>query len=149
MGPERYGHDPIDALGEVNPLRDEFEGRLIRMAAEMKMPVLGICRGIQSMNVAMGGTLWQDVPSQYRTADGEKGIAHSQSRSDFYTSHRVCIENAITNGIVATDDCMLAESYGQKVKLVETGKENIKITYKEDIEIAEAILTVKGEVTEE
>ena len=63
--------------------------------------------------------------------------------------YRVCIENAITNGIVATDDCMLAESYGQKVKLVETGKENIKITYKEDIEIAEAILTVKGEVTEE
>lgn len=93
VGPERYGHDPIDALGEVNPLRDDFEGRLIRMAAEMKMPVLGICRGIQSMNVAMGGTLWQDVPSQYRTAEGECGVAHSQTRSDFYTSHRVNIEN--------------------------------------------------------
>lgn len=92
VSPDRYGHDPIDELGEVNPLRDEFEGRLVRMAAEMQMPVLGICRGIQSINVAMGGTLWQDVPSQYRTAGGAKGIAHSQTRADFYPSHRVLIE---------------------------------------------------------
>ncbi len=92
VAPDRYGHDPIDELGEVNPLRDDFEGRLVRMAAEMKMPVLGICRGIQSINVAMGGTLWQDVPSQYRTAEGRKGIAHSQTRADFYPSHRVTIE---------------------------------------------------------
>lgn len=92
VSPDRYGHDPIDELGEVNPLRDDFEGRLVRMAAEMEMPVLGICRGIQSINVAMGGTLWQDVPSQYRTAEGTKGIAHSQTRADFYTSHRVLVE---------------------------------------------------------
>lgn len=92
VSPDRYGHDPIDELGEVCPLRDDFEGRLVRMAAEMQMPVLGICRGIQSINVAMGGTLWQDVPSQYRTAEGTKGIAHSQTRADFYTSHRVLIE---------------------------------------------------------
>ena len=92
VDPNRYGHDPIDALGEVNPLRDEFEGRLLRMAVEMKMPVLGICRGIQSINVAMGGTLWQDLPSQYRTAEGKAGVAHSQTRADYYTSHRVLIE---------------------------------------------------------
>ncbi len=92
VAPDRYGQDPIDELGEVTPLRDEFEERLVRMAAQMQMPVLGICRGIQSMNVAMGGTLWQDVPSQYRTCEGVKGIAHSQTRADFYPSHRVLIE---------------------------------------------------------
>lgn len=92
VAPDRYGHDPINELGEVNPLRDDFEGRLVRMAAERRMPVLGICRGIQSMNVAMGGTLWQDIPSQYRTGTGEKGLAHSQTRADRYTSHRVVIE---------------------------------------------------------
>lgn len=91
VAPEMYGHDPINELGEVNPLRDDFEMRLARMAAERRMPVLGICRGIQSLNVAMGGTLWQDIPSQYRTAAGEKGLAHSQRRADFYTSHRVVI----------------------------------------------------------
>ena len=92
VDPLLYGHDPIDALGDVNPVRDAFEGRLLRMAAERKMPVLGICRGIQSINVAMGGTLWQDLPSQYRTAEGKHGVAHSQTRADFYTSHRVMIE---------------------------------------------------------
>lgn len=89
VAPERYGHDPVDELGEVSPLRDDFECRLVRLAVQRRMPVLGICRGIQSLNVAMGGTLWQDISSQYRTASGEKGLAHSQRRSDFYTSHRV------------------------------------------------------------
>ena len=92
VSPDLYGHEPINALGEVNPLRDDFEGRLVRMAAQMNMPVLGICRGIQSMNVALGGILWQDVPSQYHRPDGEEGLAHSQTRADFYTSHRVKIE---------------------------------------------------------
>ena len=59
--------------------------------------------------------------------------------------YRVCIENAKDKCITATDDCMLAEAYGQKVKLVETGKENIKITYKEDVVLAEAILRARGE----
>ena len=92
VSPDCYGHEPINALGDVNPLRDDFEGRLVRMAVEMKMPVLGICRGVQSMNVAMGGTLWQDVPSQFERTDGKPGLAHSQTRLDFYTSHRVRIE---------------------------------------------------------
>jgi len=110
VAPDRYGHDPIDELGEVNPLRDHFEGRLVRMAASREMPVLGICRGIQSMNVAMGGTLWQDVPSQYRTPEGKKGLAHSQTRADFYTSHRVTIEA----------DTLLHKLVGQKEIWVNT-----------------------------
>jgi 2-C-methyl-D-erythritol 4-phosphate cytidylyltransferase len=59
--------------------------------------------------------------------------------------YRVCIDNAKERCITATDDCMLAEAYGQRVKLVETGKQNIKITYKEDIRLAEAILKSRGD----
>lgn len=92
VAPDCYGHEPTNELGEVNPLRDHFEGRLVRLAAQMKMPVLGICRGIQSINAAMGGTLWQDVPSQFQRTDGKQKLAHSQTRADFYTSHRVRIE---------------------------------------------------------
>lgn len=91
VSPDRYGHEPINELGEVNPLRDEFEGRLVRMAVAREMPVFGICRGIQSMNVAMGGTLWQDVPSQFHRTDGKPSLAHSQTRADYYTSHSVNI----------------------------------------------------------
>lgn len=92
VAPERYGHEPINELGDVNPLRDEFEIRLVRFAVERQMPVLGICRGIQSLNVALGGTLWQDLPSQYSRADGKEKLAHYQRREDHYTSHAVNAE---------------------------------------------------------
>ena len=122
VSPDRYGHDPIDELGEVCPLRDDFEGRLVRMAAEMQMPVLGICRGIQSINVAMGGTLWQDVPSQYRTAEGTKGIAHSQTRADFYTSHRVLIkEHSMLMQVIGQSEIRVNSFHHQGVRDVAPG----------------------------
>jgi putative glutamine amidotransferase len=62
--PHRYGQDPHPALGEVNPPRDEMELAATRSALDRGMPVLAVCRGIQLLNVAMGGTLWQDIPAQ-------------------------------------------------------------------------------------
>ena len=56
-----------------------------------------------------------------------------------------CAYNAKENEIEATDDCMLIEAAGFKVKLVETGKFNIKITLKEDIALAESILALREE----
>lgn len=117
VSPDRYGHEPINALGEVNPLRDDFEGRLVRMAAQMNMPVLGICRGIQSMNVALGGTLWQDVPSQYHRPDGKEGLAHSQTRADFYTSHRVKIEKGtLLSRVIGEEEIWVNTFHHQAVR---------------------------------
>ena len=59
--------------------------------------------------------------------------------------YMVSAYTAKSKGFVATDDCMLAENAGFKVKLVDTGKENIKITVKDDIVLAEHILTARGE----
>ena len=59
-----YGEEPLRALGEIVPERDEFDIMLIRMAVAKGLPVLGICRGEQLMNVAFGGALYQDSPSQ-------------------------------------------------------------------------------------
>ena len=59
--------------------------------------------------------------------------------------YMVCAYNAKEKGVEVTDDCALAEFSGFKVKLVETGKENIKITVKEDIELAKQILLSRGE----
>lgn len=50
-----------------NPLRDEFELAIIRLAAQRKMPMLGICRGLQIMNVALGGSLYQDINDEQGT----------------------------------------------------------------------------------
>ena len=60
-------------------------------------------------------------------------------------TYKVSAYNARQKGIEATDDCMLLEKAGFKVKLVDTGKENIKITVKEDIDYAEYIISKRGE----
>ena len=51
-----------------NPLRDEFELALIKLAAQRKMPMLGVCRGLQIMNIALGGSLYQDINDEQGTA---------------------------------------------------------------------------------
>jgi len=62
--PEEYGERPIPELGAVDRARDRLELALLRRAVAGDRPVLAICRGVQALNVAMGGTLYQDLPAQ-------------------------------------------------------------------------------------
>jgi putative glutamine amidotransferase len=59
--PLRYGQEPHSLLAATEPQRDEFELALVRGALARGLPVLGMCRGVQMLNVALGGTLVQDV----------------------------------------------------------------------------------------
>ena len=65
IAPSLYGEEPHPALGEVDAGRDMFELALFAMARQRGLPVLGICRGFQLVNVGLGGTLWQDLPSEH------------------------------------------------------------------------------------
>ena len=64
VDPSRYGATPHPELGPINCARDETELALLARARELGMPTLAICRGIQVVNVGLGGTLVQDLPSQ-------------------------------------------------------------------------------------
>ena len=66
--PARYGEKPDPKLGKVNLRRDAWEFALVAEARKRRLPILGICRGCQVLNVAFGGTLWQDLPSQKKGA---------------------------------------------------------------------------------
>ncbi len=62
--PSLYGQAPSEHLGPLQPKRDELDSVLFRTAYDWDMPVFGICRGMQFINVSLGGTLYQDLPTQ-------------------------------------------------------------------------------------
>jgi putative glutamine amidotransferase len=64
VAPQRYGAQPHPRLGDVDPVRDAAELALIAAARSRRIPILAICRGIQILNVALGGTLYQDLDSE-------------------------------------------------------------------------------------
>ena len=64
VAPRRYKAKPSPRLGEVNLRRDGWEFLLLDEAVKRSLPVIGICRGCQLINVYFGGTLWQDLPSE-------------------------------------------------------------------------------------
>jgi putative glutamine amidotransferase len=68
VDPSRYGATPHPELGPINCARDETELALLARARELGIPTLAICRGIQVVNVGLGGTLVQDLPSQRQDA---------------------------------------------------------------------------------
>ena len=64
VAPARYGETPHETVVDAEPARDEFEIGIARAARERQLPIFAICRGIQLLNVAFGGTLVQDIPSE-------------------------------------------------------------------------------------
>lgn len=84
--PAYYGDTPDEKLEEVSPARDTFDLMILKMATDRNIPILGICRGLQLMNVAFGGTLYQDLPTQHPSA-----INHRQKESGTIPTHPVSI----------------------------------------------------------
>ena len=64
MDPAAYGESAGPGLGRIDPARDRVELQLTRWAIEDHKPILGLCRGLQVINVARGGTLYQDIQAE-------------------------------------------------------------------------------------
>lgn len=103
MAPASYGESPLEERWSGDPARDQYELALFEHALDRRMPILGVCRGAQVINVARGGTLYQDLETQL-----EGGRLHrDRSRYDELT-HRVEFE----------PDSHLAELYSEPGGLV-------------------------------
>ena len=88
INPLYLGEEPVKELHSINPRRDRQELLLAKLAADRQIPILGICRGIQVMNAAFGGSLYQDIHVQMEG----KRIKHDQDLGRGYASHTVRLE---------------------------------------------------------
>jgi putative glutamine amidotransferase len=122
--PARYGEAP-HATTVAEPGRDEFEIGLIRAARGRQLPLLAICRGIQVLNVACGGTLVQDIPSYIHGA-----LAHSlpcPPNQPSSLAHEVWIEKdsllsrLMRERLADADTCEVNSRHHQAVKAVAPG----------------------------
>jgi putative glutamine amidotransferase len=88
VDPSRYAAPAHPALGDVDPALDAADLALARWAFEDGKPLLGLCRGLQVINVAFGGTLYQDLPSER-----PNGLDHATRPPDRYRPvHEVALE---------------------------------------------------------
>lgn len=87
VAPERYGQERHPMLGPVDEVRDEMELTLAEWALRDDLPLLGICRGIQVLAVAAGGSLYQDLASQVPSTGGHTGRGMKRD----YLSHEIDI----------------------------------------------------------
>lgn len=87
VDPYYFGEEPLPGTGEITPGRDRFEMELAALALEGSKPVLALCRGIQVINIAAGGTIYQDIYSQ-RT----KPLKHTQKAPRWYPTHKIDIK---------------------------------------------------------
>lgn len=85
INPLFFGEEPIKELHSITPERDRQELLLARLAYDRQIPMLGICKGIQTINLALGGTVYQDIHTQM---EGTR-IKHSQDQDRRYPSHSV------------------------------------------------------------
>ncbi|MBM6828607.1 gamma-glutamyl-gamma-aminobutyrate hydrolase family protein [Anaerotignum lactatifermentans] len=102
INPLLFGEEPIWENGEISPLRDEYELALCKEALKTDIPILGICRGMQIMNIAAGGGIYQDIAAQTGTT-----LKHSQQ------APRPCGTHSIT----PTEGSLLARLW-QKEKII-------------------------------
>ena len=109
IDPELYGERKEKACGVVHRLRDEFEIALTRETTLTGKPVLGICRGMQVINVTLGGTLWQDID-----------VTNHADTSCFVPSHKVLLSGRMRE-IIGCDTILTNSYHHQSVKSLGMG----------------------------
>jgi len=136
IDPFRFGQAPHVRLGPVSPLRDEVDRLLLVAAESRRLPVLGICFGLQSINVHRGGTLFQDLEAQV-----EGVIKHEQGDYFDRPSHKVDLkEGSILAQLAGANAWRVNSSHHQAVD--QLGRELIPIAWASD-NVVEAVISTR------
>ena len=126
VDPRHYGEPPHAMLGPVQPELDAFWFHAAAYASEHRIPMLGICRGMQLLNVACGGSLYQDIGE--RT---EKNLLHMQQLRRDTPMHKVLIEpNSRLRHILEAESAYTNTLHHQSVKV--PGKGLVLTAHAED-----------------
>jgi putative glutamine amidotransferase len=107
INPTLFNEEPHEYLGEVSPSRDSIELELARQMLKTGKPILGICRGLQILNVAVGGALYQDLHKQN---DGPI-LQHIQKAPNTHPSHYVQVEKGSLLESIAGSERIQVNSY--------------------------------------
>ncbi len=137
FSPLLFKQEPNPFLEDVVPERDVYDIALIRKAVQRGIPLLGICRGEQGLNIAMGGDLIQDIPSTVKDA-----VQHRQKATRSYGSHTITIEKgSLLAELLKTEKIAVNSFHHQAVGKVAPG---YKVTARAADGVVEAIESADG-----
>ena len=130
--PHTYNAAVHEKCGEITPLRDVTEMKLAKLIYDMDKPLFGVCRGIQSIAVAFGATLYQDIPQEY-----SKEIVHQQKPPYSIPTHKVnVLKDSLLYKITGKETLDTNSMHHQSVKNI---TDKIKLTAFADDGIVEAL----------
>lgn len=107
IDPTYYGEIPLPDVNIVDSIRDIYDLTLVKLATDRNIPVLGICRGEQLINVAFGGSLYQDIPKQF----ANKSIEHKQTEPREKGTHVVTVNKDSKLANILSQTEVLTNSY--------------------------------------
>ena len=138
IDPGYYGENPHKNLGEIRPEVDKFLFHSLLYALEQRKPALGICKGMQMMVVATGGSLYQDIYSQRE----EETFLHCQSGRRTYGVHQVQIDkDSRLFQILATGQIATNSMHHQSVRTLGKG---LRLSAHTEDGIVEAVESLDG-----
>ncbi len=124
IDPARYGEERHETVTAIEPERDAFEFALLLAAREARLPLFGICRGLQVMNVALGGSLVQDIDAQMAGI-----LPHTIPTPPFAIAHEVWVSKGsrlwtlMQEKLVDADTVSVNSRHHQAIKALAPGFE--------------------------
>ncbi|MDK2984779.1 MAG: putative glutamine amidotransferase [Clostridia bacterium] len=114
VDPVFFGSEPLPGCGEITPERDYYEIELVKKYLETAKPLLAICRGLQVLNIACGGFIYQDI---YSELDGPL-LKHSQLAPKWHATHSISLQkNSILHNIFAKSALRVNSFHHQAVSI--------------------------------